>query len=112
MKKRILVLLTVALMMAALMMASAMPAFAQEFFLQASPHSSCVGQAHSTTNQFLPGNPGAFHEVLAHEGSNGELMSRVAQAGDPGSPTRNEGAVLLQQGGTTIIVCLGEPETL
>jgi hypothetical protein len=112
MMRRILLLVTVALVMAAMMMASAMPAFALEIFLQASPHSSCVGQAHSTTNQVLPGHPGAFHEVLAHDGSNGELMSRFAHAGDPGSPTRNAGAALAHQETGTIIVCFGEPETL
>ncbi len=92
--RRRLTTLLAMVVMAALMMASAMPAFAQNF-LQANPHASCAGQMHSTINQFLSGNPGTVHKLLAHKGINGQSMSCFAHVGNPGSPTRNDSALLV-----------------
>ena len=106
MRRRRLTTLLAMVVMAALMVASAMPAFAQNF-LQANPHSSCVGQMHSSTNQFVPGNPGTAHKVLAHKGINGQSMSRFAHVGNPGSPTRNDGAFIVgDEGGDYGIACV------
>ena len=108
MRRRIVVLLVSAVMAVALWAATAAPGFAQDgTLLGANPHASCVGKAHSTINQLLPGNPGAFHKLVAHEGRNGEVMSNFSHFGTPGNPSRTVAGVLVGIEDGWLIICIG-----
>ena len=87
--RRILLVLTVALVMAAMVVALAVPAFAQ-----ADPHASCQGAAHS--NQEPPGTAGHLHSTLIPElgRSNGEVAKLFARAAPPGPDRNTQGPVV------------------
>ena len=102
-RKKVSVLVAVAVILLSMFAASAL-AFAQDL-QHANPHASCVGQGHAVINQLLPGNAGTAHKFLAHQGLNGESMTFMAHAWEPGSATRSVAAVIVGTEDSFASVC-------
>ena len=104
-RKRVAVLVAAAVMVLSMLVVSA-PAFAQDF-QHANPHANCVGQMHSTTNQFLPGHAGTFHRLLSHmgPGENADTVTFFAHFWQPGSETRSVGAFFVVIGDGYVAAC-------